>query len=97
VFKEAVGVIEAAAGSGAISIDRGTLVALRGVKFDHQHGRIAINRSVVAGAVLVTGGGPGATGKTAVSGTIMRAAGSTLTIAEGAVMTISGDAKLTQR
>ena len=39
IFKEAVGVIIAEAATGRIIVDGAAISALRGVKFDHQHGQ----------------------------------------------------------
>jgi hypothetical protein len=58
VFEEAVGVIVARAATGSINIDEATLTALKGIRFDHEHGRIDIGNSAVAADVLVTGGSP---------------------------------------
>ena len=35
-----------------------TLTALKGIRFDHEQGRIDIGNSTVAADVLVTGGSP---------------------------------------
>jgi hypothetical protein len=58
VFEEAVGVIVACAATGSINIDEATLTALKGIRFDHEQGRIDIGNSTVAADVLVTGGSP---------------------------------------
>ena len=58
VFEEAVGVIVAHAATGSINIDEATLTALKGIRFDHEQGRIDIGNSTVAADVLVTGGSP---------------------------------------
>jgi hypothetical protein len=58
VFEEAVGVIVARAATGSINIDEATLTALKGIRFDHEQGRIDIGNSTVAADVLVTGGSP---------------------------------------
>ena len=57
-IEEAVGVIVARAATGSINIDEATLTALKGIRFDHEHGRIDIGNSAVAASVLVTGGSP---------------------------------------
>ena len=60
VFAEARDVIIGKAAIGAINVNGAVLSALKGIKFDHQHGTVEIGNSVVSSDVLVTGGGPGA-------------------------------------
>ncbi len=97
VFREAVGVIVAEAKTGKIAINQAIITALNGVKFDHQHGQITIGNAVVAAKVLVTGGGATATGTTKIEGnTSLRSAGTRINVGQGAGITITGNAKITQ-
>jgi hypothetical protein len=66
VFEEAVNAIIGEAQSGSIKIDGATMTALRGIKFDHQHGMIFIGNTTISAGTLVTGGSAGSTGKTTV-------------------------------
>jgi hypothetical protein len=68
IFREAVGVMDAAAGSGNIDVDGGFLTALRGIQFDHQHGKVTIQGTTLKAPVLFTGGKVGSTGTTHIGG-----------------------------
>lgn len=97
VFREAVGVIVAAAGNGKINIDRATITALNWAKFDHQNGRIVIENTIVSAPVLVTGGNPGAKGVTNIGGnTSLRSQGTQIDVGQGCGITITGGANITQ-
>jgi hypothetical protein len=97
VFQEAIGVIIAEAASGAINVDGATIAALRGVKFDHQHGTVTIGNTTVSASVLVTGGSAGATGKTEIGGnTKLSTKGTSIEIGQGASITITGGARIEQ-
>lgn len=97
LFKEAVGVLIAEADHGKITVDGATLTALRGIKFDHQHGTVEIGNAKVSAAVLATGGGVAATGKTTVgSNTILQSQGTAIHIGQGAAIVMTGGAKIVQ-
>jgi hypothetical protein len=97
VFREAVGVIDAAAGSGVINIDKVTLTALRGIRFDHQHGLVGITGRVVSGGVLATGGSQGSTGRTVVGGnTSLRSRGTAIEVGHGCSIVMTGGASIKQ-
>jgi hypothetical protein len=53
VFETAIGIIIAEAQSGQIKLDKTVLVALRGIKFDHQHGTVTIGGKTISAEVLV--------------------------------------------
>ncbi len=53
VFETAIGIIIAEAQSGQIKLDKTVLVALRGIKFDHQHGTVTIAGKTISAEVLV--------------------------------------------
>ena len=98
IFEEAVGVIIAEAAAGKIEVDKAAITALKGVKFDHQHGRIQIQDSTVAAEVLVTGGSPGATGETNIGGnTSLRSKGTAIDVGKGASIKITGGAPRSSR
>ena len=97
IFQEGVGVIVAAAASGKISVDQATLTALRGVKFDHQHGIIEINNTKIRAQVLITGGSDNATGQTHIGGnTVMASQGTSINVGHGASIVMTGGAKIIQ-
>jgi hypothetical protein len=94
LFKDAVGVIDAAAGTGTITVDCGVLEAVRAVRFDHQQGTVLLDGSWVQAPVLQTGGT--GTGQTSVINTTMRSAGTAMRVTGDAKITITGNAKITQ-
>lgn len=97
IFKEAVGVIDASAGTGSIGIDRALIEAIRGIRFDHEHGVVHISGSTIQAPVLVTGGGITATGKTTVGGnTILKSEGTSISVGSGCSIVMTGGAKITQ-
>jgi len=53
VFETAIGIIIAEAQSGQIKLDKTVLIALRGIKFDHQHGTVTIGGKTISAEVLV--------------------------------------------
>jgi hypothetical protein len=53
VFETAIGIIIAEAQSGQIKLDKPVLIALRGIKFDHQHGTVTIGGKTISAEVLV--------------------------------------------
>lgn len=96
VFKAAVGVIDAKAGEGAIGVDHTLLEAIRGIRFDHQAGRVTIAGSIISAPVLVTGGGPGATGQTEVTGDFELKSKGTSIRGRNASIKIRGNAQVKQ-
>jgi hypothetical protein len=97
VFQEAVGVIIAEANDGKIEIDGATMSALRGIKFDHQHGTVTIGDAVIAAETLITGGSAGATGTTDIKGnTRLASKGTAIEVGKGAAIKITGGAKIKQ-
>ena len=53
VFETAIGIIIAEAQSGQIKLDKAVLVALRGIKFDHQHGTVTIGGKTISAELLI--------------------------------------------
>jgi len=97
IFREAVGVIDANAGSGKIHIDGGLLQAIRGIRFDHQHGTINIAGTTISSAVLVTGGGNGSSGTTVIGGnTIMKSGGTSINVGDGCSIVMTGSSSIKQ-
>ena len=97
IFRETVDVIDAQAGTGAISIDGELLTAVRGIRCNHAHGTVRIGDSTVKAPVLVTGGQSGATGTTIVeSNSYLKSNGTQITVPEHGQMKISGDAQIKQ-
>jgi len=95
VFHEATGVILANAGNGGIEVDSAFVEAMRNIKFDHQHGKITIQGSVIKAPVLQTGGT--GNGSTYIGGgTSLQSAGTKIDIGQGASIHMTGNAKITQ-
>ncbi len=97
VFREAVGVIDASAGDGAIKVDRSLLEAIRGIRFDHAAGTVMVASSTLSAPVLVTGGSTGATGVTEIrDGSELKSKGTSIKVGQGALITASGGARIIQ-
>ena len=97
IFHEAIDVIDAAAGSGDITIDGGLLEAVRGIRFDHAHGTVNIAGTTIKSEVLVTGGSSSATGKTVIGGnTQMNSQGTSIKLGEGCSIVMTGGASIKQ-
>lgn len=97
VFAEATGVIDANASSGAIAVDGALLEAVRGIRFDHSHGKVTIRESTLAAAVVITGGSACSSGQTIIGGqTELRSKGTSIKVGRGASMKISGGARIKQ-
>jgi hypothetical protein len=95
VFEDAVGVIDAAAGSGIIDVHDAFLEALRGIRFDHQNGTVTIQGSRLQAPIMQTGGT--GTGKTTIGGnTSLKSHGTEISIGNGASIIISGNANIRQ-
>lgn len=95
-FKEAVGVIDAAASDGKIEVNETLLSAVRGIRFDHQNGTVTIENSTLKADILHTGGSQGAKGTTTISATNMHSKGTSIQVGKGASITITGGASITQ-
>ncbi len=89
------GVLDAFAGTGAISIDGALVQALRSAQFDHQAGTVSIGNAKVSAPILQTGGtGPG---QTVIGGnTELRSAGTSIQVGQGASIVITGNAGIKQ-
>lgn len=97
IFKDAIGVIDAQAGSGEIEIDNALLTAMRGIRFNHAQGTVQIGNTTVSAPVLVTGGQPGATGTTTIAGnTRLKSKGTQIDVQGNAQIKITGDANIKQ-
>ena len=97
IFREAVGVIDAQAGSGDIEVDGALLTALRGIRFNHAQGTVRIENTTVTAPVLVTGGQAGARGTTTVEGnTRLKSKGTQIDVGKGAQIKITGNAQIKQ-
>ncbi|PHQ72370.1 MAG: hypothetical protein COB93_00370 [Sneathiella sp.] len=97
LFKEAIGVIDAHADKGSITIDGGLLTALRGIRFDHAHGKVNIAGATLSSQIIVTGGSAGSTGETVIGEkTEMKSQGTSIQIGEGCSIVMTGSAKITQ-
>ncbi len=95
MFQEAIGIIDAKAGTGKIDIDDTLLNAMRGIRFDHQNGTVQIAGSTITAPLLSTGGK--GSGKTSIKGgTTLKSAGTQIDIGRGASIEISGDAEIRQ-
>lgn len=97
VFAEATGVIDANASSGAIAVDGALLEAVRGICFDHSHGKVTIRESILAAAVIVTGGSACSSGQTSIGGhTELHSKGTSIKVEKGASIKMSGGANIKQ-
>jgi len=96
IFREAVGVIDAAAGRGSLDVDSSFLSAVRGIRFDHQHGQVSIQGSTINAPVLKTGGSGSSTGKTIMSDAVLTSKGTSIHIGKGASIVMTGGASITQ-
>ena len=97
IFQEAIGVIDAGAADGSIEIDGATLTALKGIRFDHEHGQVTIEGSTVFAPVLTTGGHAGSTGTTEIGGnTSLKSQGTEIKVGAGAAIKMTGGAQIKQ-
>ncbi len=94
IFQEAIGVIDALAGSGSIEIDNNSLEALRGIRFNHQNGKVAIVSSTLSAPLLQTGGT--GSGQTEIIDSILKSQGTKITVPKCGKIKISGDSQIFQ-
>ena len=94
IFKDAVGVIDAQADTGSVEVDQNFLTAIKGIRFDHQHGKVTISGSTINAPELRTGGS--GTGLTFITNTTMESAGTKIQVGVGASIKMTGNAKITQ-
>jgi hypothetical protein len=94
VFNEAVGVIDAHAGTGSIDVDQSFLNALRGIRFDHQNGYVNISGSRIHAPLLQTGGT--GNGQTEISGSVLKSRGTQIDVGKNAQIKITGNAQIRQ-
>jgi len=95
-FREAVGVIDANAGTGKIEVDGALLEALRGIRFDHSNGTVTIQGSTIKSQILITGGSQGSTGQTTIEESEMESKGTKIKVQGNAQIKISGNAQIKQ-
>lgn len=96
IFKEAVGILNANAGSGTIDIDQTMINAIRSAKFNHANGTVTIDDSTIYAPKLVTGGDRGATGTTTITGTNLKSRGTEIKMGKKASIKMSGSARIEQ-
>jgi hypothetical protein len=93
VFTEAFGVINALAGNGSITVSKSSLEALRGIRFDHQNGKVVITGSTVY-APLIQVGGTGL-GQSEISTSVLKSQGAQVECNGDANILMMGDAQIT--
>ncbi len=96
IFKEAIGVLDANAGTGKIEIDQTIISAIRMAKFNHANGTVTIDNSTISAPRLVTGGDHGAKGSTTIKGTNLKSKGTEIRMGKNASIKITGDAHIDQ-
>lgn len=96
VFNDAVGVIDAGASKGELDIDDAFLEAIKGIRFDHQHGTVTISKSTLKSDILVTGGSQGSTGETRITDSEMNSKGTQIKMTGGASIRMTGGASIKQ-
>lgn len=96
LFADVLGVIDANAGDGAITINYGLVEALRKIKFDHARGTVTINGTTVTAPRITTGGGTGATGQTTITDSELKSQGTSIKVGKGASINITGNARIDQ-
>lgn len=97
IFEEAVGVIDANAGTGTLALSGADLEAVKGIRFDHSGGFVTIGDTKIKSSVLVTGGGAGATGQTHITGnTSLSSHGTSIKVGAGCSIKITGGATIKQ-
>ncbi|MGB4291538.1 MAG: hypothetical protein WBJ37_01480 [Bacteroidales bacterium] len=96
VFSEALGVLDASAGTGSIEVDNALVEAIRGIRFDHSNGTVIINGTRMKAPILVTGGSQGSKGETTIQGTEMESQGTKIVVGGNAQIKITGNAQIKQ-
>ena len=96
IFNEAIDVIDVAAGSGKLSSNGGDFSALRGIRFDHQAGKVQIAGSSVNAPIVVTGGSSTASGQTTITNSEMTSRGTRVEVSGNASITLTGNATIKQ-
>jgi len=96
IFNEAIGVLDANAGTGTIDIDQAMINAIRMAKFNHADGTITIDDSTIYAPRLVTGGDHGATGTTTIKGTNLKSRGTEIKMGKNASIKIRRNAHIDQ-
>lgn len=91
IFKAAVGVIDAQAGTGLIKIDNALLEALRGIRFDHQNGLIFVSGSWVNAPKIQIGSGSG-TGKTTITNSKLKSQRASIDLNGNSSLNVGGNA-----
>jgi len=94
IFNEAVGVIDAQANTGTIEVDKTFLEALRGIRFDHQHGQVNINGSIIQAPILQTGGT--GSGRTEIFESNLKSNGTEIKMGKGCGIIMNGNAQIRQ-
>jgi len=95
IFKEAIGVFDANAGSGTIEIDQAIISAIRGARFNHANGKVTIDKSTISAPRLRTGGEKGAKGQTTIKDSDLRSRGTRIK-GKNYRIKITGDAHIDQ-
>ena len=94
VFQEAIGIIDALSGSGSIEVDSDILEAVRGIRFDHQNGKVEIVGSTLSAPLLQTGGI--GEGQTEIVNSTLKSKGTKISMCGNGKIMIKGDAQIKQ-
>ncbi len=96
LFAGVLGVIDANAGDGKISIDKALVEALRKIRFDHAKGTVTIDGSTISAPTITTGGSLGAGGQTNITDSELNTPGTSIKVGKGASINITGSARIDQ-
>ncbi|MCD9544896.1 hypothetical protein GLP24_08545 [Photobacterium carnosum] len=97
IFTRAIGVIDASAASGELTINGAFLDAVKGIRFNHADGTVNIGNTSIKSEVLVTGGGANATGRTHITeNTTMSSKGTSISLGNGCSIVMTGGASIHQ-